>query len=135
VSRFGVPADVVSVPDPPSSPLTARINGPTTASAGHTLNYTVTLANPSSSDVQLSPCPAYDEYVGSGTTVWVATVLHYYLNCDATTVIPAGGSLTFEMRLALPANQPAGTAKFGWDVQGGGCPCANAVLEVKASGT
>ena len=78
--------------------------------------------------------PAYDEYVGSGTTVWVATVLHYYLNCDATTVIPAGRSLTFEMRLALPASQPGGTAKFGWDVQGGGCPCANAVLDVKASG-
>lgn len=135
VSRFGVPADLVPVPDPPRSPLTARISGPTTAAAGQTIIYTVTLVNPSASDVPLSPCPAYDEFVGSGTTVWLATVLHYYLNCDAATVILAGGSATFEMRLALPADQPPGMAKFGWDIQGGGGPGANAELEVKPAGS
>ena len=103
--------------------------------AGQVLAYTVTLTNPSGSDVPLNPCPAYDEFVGSGsTTVWVATIRHYYLNCDATSSIPAGGSLTFEMRLTLPADQPGGMAKFGWDLQGGGGPWAIALLEVTVAG-
>jgi hypothetical protein len=134
VSQFGVPADLDPVPNPPLSSLTAQMRGPTTAGAGQTLIYTVTLTNPSASDVPLSPCPAYDEFVGSGTTSWVATVLHYYLNCDMATAIPAGGSVTFEMRLAIPADQPGGMAKFGWDLQGGGGPWANAQLELKPGG-
>jgi hypothetical protein len=81
------------------------------------------------------PCPAYDEFVGSASTkAWVATVLHYYLNCDASPAIPAGGSVTFATRLSIPSDQPGGMAKFGWDVQGGGGPWANAPLTVTAAG-
>lgn len=39
----------------------------------------------------------------------------------------------FEMRLQLPADQPAGMAKFGWDIQGGADPNANAQLDVQTS--
>jgi hypothetical protein len=135
VSQFGVPADAEPAIDPPLSPLTAQISAPSTVVAGQILDYTVTLTNPLRIDVPLSPCPAYDEFVGSGSTEpWVATVLHYYLNCDASPTIPAGGSMTFAMRLALPADQPGGAAKFGWDVQGGGGPWANAALTVTAAG-
>jgi Protein of unknown function (DUF4232) len=135
VSRFGVPADEVPVPVPSPSPLTARISAPTTVTPGQSLEYTVTLTNPSGTDYPLSPCPAYTEFVGSGdATIWVATVRDYYLNCDGTPAIPPGSSVTFEMHLQLPADQPAGMAKFGWGMQGGGGPYANAQLDVQASG-
>jgi len=133
-SAFGVPADTFPPIDVPLSPLTATIDSPATAVAGHDLAFTITLTNSTTAPVSLYPCPVYDEYVGSGEKAWVATVLHYHLNCDATTSIPAGGSVTFAMHLAVPADQPAGMAKFGWNVQGGGCPCAGAPLEVKAAG-
>ena|ERR1035437_4822642 len=135
VSQFGVPADEVPVPAPPLSPLTARISASTTATPGQNLEYTVTLTNPTSTDYRLDPCPAYTEFVGTGTlTIWVATVRDYYLNCDGTPTIPAGRSVTFAMRLQLPADQPDGMAKFGWDIQGGGGPSANAPLEIQNSG-
>lgn len=133
-SAFGVPADTFPPIDVPMSPLTASINAPTTAVAGHDLAFTITLTNPTKTEVPLDLCPVYDEYVGSGEKVWVATALHYHLNCDPTTTIPADGSVTFEMHLAVPADQPAGMATFGWNVQGGGCPCAGFPLEVKAAG-
>jgi hypothetical protein len=135
VSRFGVPADEEPIPVPSPSPLTARISAPTTAAPGQSLDYAVTLANPSDTDYSLRPCPAYTEYVGSGTaTISVATVRDYYLNCDVATTVPAGSSVTFEMRLQLPADQPAGMAKFGWEIHGGAGPGANAPLDVQASG-
>ena len=38
------------------------------------------------------------------------------------------------MRLQLPDDQPAGMAKFGWQIQGGAGPGAIAPLDVQASG-
>jgi hypothetical protein len=134
VSQFGVPADAIPAVVAPQSPLTAQITAPATAMAGRTLAFTVTLTNPTSTDFRLSPCPAYDEFVGTGSTAWVATVLNYELNCDATTTIPAVGSVTFEMHLALPADQPIGSGKFGWGMQGDSGPWANAPLEVVPAG-
>jgi hypothetical protein len=134
VSQFGVPADAEPAVDLPLSPLTAQISAPPTAVAGQILMYTVTLTNSRSTDVSLSPCPAYDEFVGSGSNnTWVGTVLHYYLNCDASSTFAAGTSVSYAMRLTLPANQPEGMAKFGWDFQGGGGPWANAPLTVTAA--
>jgi hypothetical protein len=134
VSAFGVPADAPSAAGPPLSPLTAAISARATAVPGAVLEFTVTLTNPTATDVSLAPCPAYTEFVGSGDTTWVATIRDYYLNCAAATTIPAGGALTFAMHLALPANQPAGMAKFGWDIQGGAGPWANAQLQVQPAG-
>jgi hypothetical protein len=131
-SRFGVPADDELALIAPPSPLTARIDAPAMATPGQTLVYTVTLENPTSTAVSLSPCPAYEEFVGSGVeTTWVATIRDYYLNCGRASTIPPGGSLTFEMRLELPADQPSGQAKFGWHVQGDAGPWAGAPLEIK----
>jgi hypothetical protein len=134
VSRFGVPADVEPAVDPAVSPLTAEIVAPGTVVAGKVLVYTVTLTNPTATDVSLSPCPAYDESVGSGSdNVWAATVLHYSLNCDAFPTIAAGTSMTYAMRLALPPGQPPGMAKFVWDIQGNAGPFAIAPLTVTAA--
>jgi hypothetical protein len=134
VSQFGVPADAEPAVDPPLSPLTAQISAPPTVVAGQILIYAVTLTNPRRTDVSLGPCPAYEEFVGSGSNnTWVGTVLHYYLNCDASSTIPAGTSVTYAMRLTLPANQPEGMAKFGWDIEGGSGPLANAPLTVTAA--
>jgi hypothetical protein len=134
VSAFGVPADAPSAAGPPPSPLTAAIHAPATAAPGAVLEFTVTVANPTGADVALEPCPAYEEWVSSGDQAWVSTTRDYYLNCASAPMIPAGGTLTFAMRLALPANQPAGMAKFGWDIQGGAGPSATAPLEVRPSG-
>jgi hypothetical protein len=134
VSDFGVPADAVPVTDAPLSPLTATIDVPATVRAGTTLMFTVTLANQTGSDYVLNPCPRYVEFVGSGSTSWVATVDNYELNCDATPAIRAGSSVTFEMVLALPSDQPAGPAKFGWDLQGDSGPFAGAQLQILAAG-
>lgn len=134
LSEFGVPADAVPATDIPLSPLTATIDGPATVRAGTTLVFAVTLANPTGRDYAFSPCPGYLEFVGSGSTNWVATVQNYELNCDGTPAIPAGRAVTFEMHLALPNDQPAGPAKFGWSLQGDSGPWANAQLEVLAAG-
>lgn len=134
LSAFGVPADAVPAVIAPQSPLTAHIAAPATAVAGRPLVFTVTLTNPTDADFRLNPCPAYTEFVGTGSTKWVATVLNYELNCDATTTIPAGGSVTFEMHLALPVDQPAGSGKFGWGLQGDSGPWANAQLEILPAG-
>jgi Protein of unknown function (DUF4232) len=134
VSAFGVPADAQSAAGPPPSPLTAAISAPATAAPGAVLEFTVTLTNQTATDVALEPCPAYEEFIGSGDTTWVATIRDYYLNCATASTIPAGGALTFAMRLALPANQPAGMAKFGWDIQGGAGPWAGAPLQVRPVG-
>jgi len=134
LSQFGVPADAVTPVTPPASPLTVQMTAPATARAGTTLVYTVTLSNPTTTDVALSPCPTYTEFVGTGSTKWLATVLYYGLNCDSTPAIPAGGSATFEMHLALPADQPAGSGKFGWQVQGDSGPWANDQLEILPAG-
>lgn len=134
VSQFGVPADAVPATDAPPSPLTALITAPPTAKAGTTLTYSVTLSNTTGAAYSLSPCPAYTEFVGTGSTTWVATVLNYELNCDATPAIPARGSVTFQMRLALPTDQPAGSGKFGWELQGDSGPWANAQLEILPAG-
>jgi Protein of unknown function (DUF4232) len=132
VSEFGVPALAEPTPEPSISPMTARIDAPPTVRAGTTLSYTVTLSNPSGADVSLVPCPSYTEAVGSGSSSrWVGTVRYYELNCDTIHAIPAGGSVTFEMRLALPKTQPTSSdVKFTWYLQGDSGPFAGAPLEI-----
>jgi hypothetical protein len=120
VTDFGVPAlQPPPAPEPPASPLVVRIDAPATMRPGETLEYTVTLTNPTSMAYALQPCPSYTEFVGSGAQTWVATVDDYYLNCDTVHAVAAHSSVTYEMRLAVPSNQPlSNSPKFGWDFQG-----------------
>jgi len=121
VSPFGVPADQPRGPAP--SPLTARITaGP--ARAGTDFGYLVTLANPTARTVPLRPCPSYAEFLDG-------IVLYYYLNCGAAPAVPARGSVTFRMRLRLPAGLGAAPdAKLDWQVQGGAGPAAAVLIPV-----
>jgi hypothetical protein len=117
-SRFGAP-----LPPPPSSTsplnvLTATITGPATLSAGTTARYAVLLHNRGRAPVRLAPCPSYTEYLGlfPGPAVPRYSARDYHLNCGAIGRIPARGSVTFAMRMPVPAG--AGKAKLDWQLQG-----------------
>lgn len=98
--------------------LTATVAIPARLSAGVTATYTVTLRNQSREPVRLTPCPSYTEYLGafSGPGRPSSLARHYYLNCAAIRRIPASGSVTFAMRMPLPA--ATGQAKLDWQLQG-----------------
>lgn len=122
VSTFGVP-----VPPPPenTSPLdvlTVTDALPRRLTAGAVASYTVTLRNPANHPVALRPCPSYEEYVfpvGTQPTKPQSDIHRYYLNCQAVSEIPAGGSVTFAMRVPVPAiSGRARQAKHGWMLQG-----------------
>lgn len=134
VSAFGVPSAASPPTDVPPSPLTASISAPPDATPGTTLRYIVTLTNPTTTAYPLTPCPAYEEYVGSAgpNGSWVGTFVEGYLNCDAVASILPGESVSFAMELALPANQPVSDqAKFGWHLQGDAGPFTAASLRIE----
>jgi hypothetical protein len=91
----------------PLSDLETSLTLPSTVAPGSTLTYSVTITNPSNASVQLSPCPSYQEQLGT------VVASDYDLNCSVGE-IPANSSLTFAMQLSVPANAPAGLTKFGW---------------------
>jgi len=99
------------------SQLTGSISAPDEASRGGLLRYTVTLSNPTASPVSLSACPSYTQSVwakgkSSDTTL--------RLNCAAAGgQIPANGSVSFDMQVAVPAELAAGNGKLSWKLEGG----------------
>jgi hypothetical protein len=117
-SSFGAPLPPPSSSTSPLNVLTATVAKPATLSAGAAVGYAVTLRNPSWAPVRLTPCPSYTEYLGlfSGPGVPLYLVRRYYLNCAAARRIPARGSVTFAMRMPVPAG--AGKAKLDWQLQG-----------------
>jgi Domain of unknown function (DUF4232) len=116
VSGFGVPQPPEEAPPPsPLDVLTATQTMPAAAAPGSTVDYTVTLANPTGRAVALSPCPSYEEFIGLPGAQVSASASYYYLNCQAAPVIPAGGSVTFAMRIQVPDG--TGLAKFLWQLQ------------------
>jgi hypothetical protein len=133
VSLFGGPTAATTPSVLPDLPLQAEISAPASVAPGSTLAYVVTITNTANSEYALDPCPIFEQFVASGSlSIWVATIRDAYLNCDTVRVIPAHGSVSYEIRLAIPANQPAGEAKFGWDLRGDRGPYANAALRVGA---
>jgi hypothetical protein len=126
VSEFGVPADLPVSPAP--SPLTATITAPSAARAGTTFSYRVTVNNPASKPFELSHCPSYAEYLGgAGGNV----TRYFYLNCAAAPSIPAHGSVTFQMKLAVPASMKSmSSAKLDWQIQGGTGPAQASLIRV-----
>jgi hypothetical protein len=113
--RIGTWYRAVQPPPEPPEPwptLQARLNGvPATVRAGEPFDYVVELANTGSADVMLDPCPAY-------TQALAGTSADYRLNCAAASVIPAGGSVRFAMRLTVGPDVPAGPAKMLWSLHG-----------------
>jgi hypothetical protein len=116
-SRFGAPPPPPPGSRSPLNVLTLTIAIPATLTAGTTASYTVTLRNHSRAPVRLTPCPSYTEYLGvfTGPGKHLYLERHFYLNCAAIRRIPAHRSVTFAMRIPVPAQ--AGQAKFDWQLQ------------------
>jgi hypothetical protein len=77
----------------------------------------VTLTNPTASPVSLAACPAYTQ------SLYVDGKSHdasLRLNCAAAGgQIPAKGSVSFDMQVAVPADLAAGSGKLSWKLDGG----------------
>ena len=126
VSLFGVPARTPPPPPTIESPLKVSLAMPEAVQPGEQLVYTVTITNASGTAYPLDPCPTYTQAVGS-------SIGDYYLNCDAVSVIDAGQSVTFEMRIAVAADASQGDAtKFGWSLHVPGDPGAGGAMNISA---
>jgi hypothetical protein len=119
----------------PAATLVARIEAPATAVAGEVFRYTITLTNVTTGWLALDPCPSYLEWLGGhplptaappsnfpSFKVWDPIVQYgggvkesHLLNCSAAPSIGSGTSITFEMRLAVPADA-VGTDTLRWQV-------------------
>ncbi len=117
VSDFGAPAAPPPGSASPLNVLAALVRLPATLIAGTTASYSVTLHNTSGNRVAMSPCPSYTQYLAvvadNGKTVVVQQ--RFYLNCAAVRQFPAHGSVTFAMRIRVPA--ASGRAKYDWQLQ------------------
>lgn len=132
ISAFGVPAPPPALISSPLDVLTGTIAMPSTLTAGTTGSYRVTLHNPASHAVELSPCPSYAEFVAPLGSSLSQDVHRYFLNCGAVSAIPAGGAVTFAMRVAIP--DATGPAKYGWILQGTSVESGGAVTVRPAGG-
>lgn len=110
-SAFDEPA----VPTPLDSPfnaVTVAVTAPpTTATAGNPLRYVVAITNPTSTDISSDPCPGYiEERFSTGDETFDALNEHsvYRLNCRTVAVLPARGTVRFEMQTRVPPQIEAG---------------------------
>lgn len=104
-------------PEPPPVPhrLVATLEVPAQVRAGDHLRYTVTLRNITSTPVTFgSTCPRYTEGGWKGDPRLGEQ--SYALNCRPVPAIPAGGSVTFAMDLAVPPSASAGDLLFYWEL-------------------
>lgn len=133
--NFGVPLPPAPRHVSPLDVLTVTRTMPGRLTAGTTARYIVTLRNPTSRPVALRPCPSYAEFmVPFGTKgSWPPTIHRYYLNCQAVPTIPAGRSVTFAMRVPVPAiSGRARLAKYGWFLQDTSVQTGGALIVVAA---
>ena len=128
MSQFGLPERTTWDYASPGSPGALRVawNVPPVARAGTTLHYVITLVNPTSTDVRLSPCPSFSEALYTSA----ATKYSFSLNCRDTNVIRAHSQARFAMQLALPPDAPAGPAKIGWSLNTPTGPYVGGVIQI-----
>jgi hypothetical protein len=110
--------------------LTARAAVPASARAGSTLDFIVTLTNPTAEAVALRPCPGYTMgFYNPRKSVHQS----YALNCAAAPAIAAHGHERYEMRLHIPGQAAPGPAKFYWSVDNPQLsPAADRIIEILA---
>lgn len=95
------------------SPITgarAALELPSGVAAGATLDYVADLTNPTGTGMVLSPCPGYQQGLGSAGKETLS------LNCRARHRIPARQTVRFAMRLHVPAGTPTGPIIVYWRV-------------------
>ncbi|MEK8033525.1 DUF4232 domain-containing protein [Ideonella sp. DXS29W] len=108
--------------------LTAELTAPRTAHAGATVDYLVTLRNPTGTPVDLSTCPSYEQVLNTDSSREAG---RWRLNCaGAGGRIPAHGQVQFAMRALVPASSLAsGGVKLSWQLAGG--PTAGTVVPLR----
>jgi hypothetical protein len=110
----------------PLGVLRVSLIAPRSAAHGAVLTYRITLTNPSSRAIALSPCPSYTESVGTGPAIQRTLVM----NCAAATFIRAGASLVYEMRLPLPQSAAHGPARLYWRLEVAYGPTAGSAISI-----
>jgi hypothetical protein len=130
MSAFGLPERVAQPQAKPGTPgiLRAKIRLSATARAGATLDYVVTLSNPSGAAVLLSPCPAYTEYVGNEGG---GSRRSFALNCTAIHEIPPQGHVDYAMRFEMPRHLLTGPAKLAWSLNTPTGPFTASVVQIE----
>jgi hypothetical protein len=113
-SGFGAPSHARQ-PTSQWAALTPVAHMPARLTPGSVVHYTVTLTNRSKHEVRLSPCPSYAEYLIPMQSLSKRVVDRYYLNCEASPQIAAGGSVTFAMQMRVP--DAPGSTKYAWQIQ------------------
>jgi hypothetical protein len=94
-----------------SAQLKASIVDARPAPRGSTAQFGVRLANVSGAPVQFERCPLFVEALAPSGVPEA-----HQLNCAAATPIPAGGALTFEMRIQVPKSAPLGNNGLFWEL-------------------
>lgn len=92
----------------PLDALQVTLHLPATVQAGTVLSYTVTLTNPTKQPISLVPCPGYWAH----GFINGESVVHDQLNCDGITAIGSGNSVTFAMRIPVPAAPDPGAPLY-----------------------
>ena len=110
-SWFGTAHVEVPAPVDPTDPLVVTTTMPSAFAVEATVNYTVTLTNPTSTAIPLTPCPAYEEVLNVYPDI---VDDRYRLNCGSHRDIAPHESLTFAMRITSPRSK--GETKFAWDL-------------------
>lgn len=91
--------------------LKASIVDARPAPRGSTAHFGVRLSNVSGAPVPFERCPLFVEALAPSGLPEA-----HQLNCAAVTPIPAGGSLTFEMRIQVPMSAPLGNNGLFWEL-------------------
>lgn len=113
ISRFG--SDHAD-PDThaPYESLEARLLLPESVPAGDDLRFVVAVTNPTGTPVSLERCPGWRyQAVQGGTPLVFSADTERQFDCAAAPVIPAGGTVRYEMQVALPGANP-GVLHLGW---------------------
>lgn len=119
-----VPYRSIPVGSPPPVPaqsplqeLSATIeDAPENVVPGETIEFVVTIRNPTARAVELDPCPAYLRSFGE-SSISVGPVVSL-LNCDEADPIPAHGAERFEMRIGVPKEfQLSGGGSIYWRLE------------------
>lgn len=94
-------------------PLDAAIEGPSSAAAGTTFRYLVTLRNTSASPFRFDGCPGYVHSLDRGGVKDIRL-----LNCEPAGTMTAGATVAYQMVLELPTPLATGDYTLTWALLG-----------------
>lgn len=130
----GLSTGAFYVPQPPQhytqSPLTgatAKLDLPSSVSAGTTLHYLVELTNPTDQAMVLDPCPSYSQGIGRAGKGFLQ------LNCTTVHKLAAHHTVRYAMQIAILPDTPTGPTQVYWSIAAVGAVPAKGSLVVEPS--